>query len=72
VCLKFIAKAIEKVRESVKYIKGSEARKIKFREFTELAKDNSSKGLWMDVTQGGTQLIKCLIEPFYTVMLLRY
>jgi Domain of unknown function (DUF4413)/BED zinc finger len=48
--LKFITTAVEKVRESVKYVKGSEARKIKFRECVQLAEITSSKGLWLDVT----------------------
>jgi Domain of unknown function (DUF4413)/BED zinc finger len=48
--LKFIATAVEKVRESVKYVKGSEARKIRFRECVQLAGIPSTKGLWLDVT----------------------
>lgn len=48
--LKFISTAVGNVRESVKYVKGSEARKIRFKECVQLAGINSTKGLWLDVT----------------------
>jgi hypothetical protein len=43
--MKVIARSVEKVRESVKYVKTSEARRLKFRYCVEHVEINSSKGL---------------------------
>jgi Domain of unknown function (DUF4413) len=48
--MKVIARSVEKVRESVKYVKASEARRLKFRDCVEHVGINSSKGLWLDVS----------------------
>ena len=47
--LKVIRERLVKVRNCVKYVEGSEARKIKFRECVVQARLTYSKALWLDV-----------------------
>ncbi|CAN1153995.1 Zinc finger BED domain-containing protein RICESLEEPER 2 [Linum perenne] len=47
--LKVIRDGVRSVRESVKYVDGSEARKIKFQECIAQAGLKCTKGLWLDV-----------------------
>ena len=48
--LKSIDKAVGKIRDSVKYVKGSQQRKQKFLECVKLVSMGSTKGLSQDVT----------------------
>ena len=48
--LKVLGDSLVKVRESVKYVQGSESRVMKFQECIKLVNLDSSKGLWLDVT----------------------
>jgi Domain of unknown function (DUF4413) len=47
--IKELGDSITKIRESVKYVSGSEGRKIKFEDSVKYCGIESSKGLWLDV-----------------------
>lgn len=47
--LKSIDKSVEKIRDSMKYVKGSQQRKQKFLECVKLVSMGSNKGLSQDV-----------------------
>ncbi|WOK99873.1 hypothetical protein Cni_G08585 [Canna indica] len=63
--LKEIIVAVEKVRESVKYVKGSQVRKQKFLECVKLLSLNPKKGLRQDVPTRWNSTFLMLESAFY-------
>jgi len=69
--LKVMGDAVEKIRESVKYVRGSQWREQTFRDTCEQPKIGTEMHLYLDVQLDGTLLLLCCRLHYSTKMLSR-